>query len=267
MSEPLKRPATVLAISAHDPSGAAGLQADIEAINQCGCRCASLLTATTSQNTEMFEEVFPQPVEQLRKEARLLLADMSFAACKIGMLGAAATADFVADLLAQTGHIPVVLDPILYAGTGAAIADASLLGVLRSRLFPLATVATPNCREARELADTDDLGRAADQLLALGAANVLITGADEPTPSVINILFRRTAPPVTYEYDRLPHRYHGSGCTLASAIAALLARGLSVEAALEGAQSYTWNALRQGTLLGKGQYHPGRGNTPSQAPG
>lgn len=263
MSSLTEPPVTVLAISAHDPTGAAGLQADIETITACGCRCASLLTATTSQNTGIFEDAFPQPVEQLRREARLLLQDMRFAACKIGMLGAAATALFVADLLTGLGGIPVVLDPIIAAGTGTRIADAALLDAMKMRLMPLVTVATPNCQEARELGGTVEIERAAEALLRLGASNVLITGGDEPAPRVVNVLFRDSAPPIRYEFERLPHRYHGSGCTLASAIAAFLARGMTVEDAVAQAQVYTWNALRRGIRLGLGQYHPDRAAGPA----
>lgn len=256
MGRPAEAAANVLAISAHDPTGAAGVQADIEAINGCGCRCASLLTATTAQNTATFEQVYPQPVEQLRTEAAVLMRDMTFDACKIGMLGAAATALFVADLLENAGTLPVVLDTIITTGTGVRIADDETLAVMKTRLLPLATVATPNCREARQLSGTKDIERAADILLRLGARNVLITGGDEATPTVVNVLFRDSAAPLRYEFERLPHRYHGSGCTLASAIAAFLARGVAVDRAVSRALVYTWNALQQATRLGAGQYHP-----------
>ena len=258
MSSLAAAPATVLAISAHDPTGAAGLQADIETITACGCMCASLLTATTAQNTRSFEDVFPQPLEQLRREATLLTQDMCFAACKIGMLGAAATASFVAELLTELAGIPVVLDPVTAAGTGTRTADRALVDTMKTSLMPLVTVATPNCREARELSGTADIERAAEILLRLGAGNVLVTGGDAPTATVVNILFRQSAAPVRYEFERLPHRYHGSGCTLAAAIAAFLARGIAVDDAVSRAQTYTWNALRRGLKLGTGQYHPDR---------
>ncbi|MBI2993115.1 MAG: hydroxymethylpyrimidine/phosphomethylpyrimidine kinase [Gammaproteobacteria bacterium] len=258
MDRPARTTSTVLAISAHDPTGAAGLQADIETINSCGCRCASLLTATTAQNTAVFEQIYPQPLEQLRRQAAVLMQDMTFDACKIGMLGSAPTALFVADLLEDARNIPIILDPIMATGTGVRTADDQTVDALKTRLLPLTTVATPNCGEARTLSGTADIERAADVLLRLGARNVLITGGDEPTPTVVNVLFRQAASPLRYEFVRLPHRYHGSGCTLASAIAAFLARGMPVEGAVPRALEYTWRTLKQATRLGAGQYHPRR---------
>jgi hydroxymethylpyrimidine/phosphomethylpyrimidine kinase len=252
------RPPVVLAISGHDPTGAAGVQADIEAVAHCGARCATLITATTAQNTVAFDAVFPQPLAELRRAANLLLADMKFAACKIGLVGSPAIAEFIADLLGKIGPVPVVLDPVLRAGTGTPVADPSIIEVYRKRLFRLCTVVTPNCAEARALGGCEDAGEAARSIVAMGAEHVLVTGADEPTPQVVNTLHSEGGVAVRYEFDRIPGQFHGSGCTLSAALAALLARDRDVPSAVRLAQEYTHGALRRGYALGRGQLHPDR---------
>jgi hydroxymethylpyrimidine/phosphomethylpyrimidine kinase len=252
------RPPVVLAISGHDPTGAAGVQADIEAVAHCGARCSTLITATTAQNTETFEAVFPQPLANLRHAADLLLADIRFAACKIGLVGSPAIAEFIADLLGEIGPLPVVLDPVLRAGTGAPVADSPTVEIYRKRLFRLCTVVTPNCAEARTLGGCEDAAEAARRILAMGAAHVLVTGADEPTPRVVNTLHSADGVAVRHEFERIPGQFHGSGCTLSAALAALLARGLEVRGAARLAQEYTHGALLRGYALGRGQLHPDR---------
>jgi len=252
------RPPVVLAMSGHDPTGAAGVQADIEAITQCGACCATLITATTAQSTAAFDAVFPQPAAQLRRSADILLEDMQFAACKVGLIGAADIGELIADLLPRIGAVPIVMDPVLRAGTGAAIADRRMIETYRQRLLPLSTVVTPNCAEARALGDCDDVEIAAARILEMGATNVLVTGADEVTPRVVNILYPAQGDSVRFEFERLPGVFHGSGCTLSAALAAFLALGRDIATAARLAQEYTDGALRRGRALGRGQLHPGR---------
>jgi hydroxymethylpyrimidine/phosphomethylpyrimidine kinase len=251
-------PPVVLAISGHDPTGAAGVQADIEAVAQCGARCASLVTALTAQNTATFDAIFPQPIAVLRQAADVLLADMRFSACKIGLVGSPAIANFIADLLARMEPLPIVVDPVLRAGAGTRLADDETVEIYRQRLLPFCTVLTPNCAEARALAGCEDTAEAARRLCELGAANVLVTGADEATPGVVNILYASSGNTIRYEYDRIPGRFHGSGCTLSAALTAFLARGIEVEPAARLAQDYTHDALCRGRALGRGQLHPDR---------
>jgi hydroxymethylpyrimidine/phosphomethylpyrimidine kinase len=252
------RPPVVLAISGHDPTGAAGVQADIEAVARCGARCATLITATTAQNTGTFDSLFPRSVAELRRAADLLLEDMHFDACKIGLIGSAAVAAFIAELLPKIGRIPVVIDPVLRAGTGEPVADERLVEAYRRKLLGRCTIATPNCAEARRLGEHEDAQEAARRMLETGAANVLVTGADEATPAVVNVLYRSSGDPVRYEYDRIPGRFHGSGCTLSAALAAYLARGHGIESAVGLAQAYTHRALRGAFAFGRGQLHPDR---------
>lgn len=251
-------PPVVLALSAHDPSGAAGVQADIESCNANGVVCVSVLTALTAQNTARFDALLPQSPEHFRKQAELLLADIRIDAVKIGLIGSAELVDEIAIVLRRVPGLPVVLDPVLHAGTGTALSTDALLARIRSELLPLTTVVTPNLKEARQLTGVDDRDNAAQVLLERGCRSVLITGADEPTGKVINSLYRPGSAARHDEWERLPGVYHGSGCTLAAAIAAGLARGNDIETAVAGAQHYCWQALKHGYRLGHAQLHPKR---------
>ena len=249
---------TVLIIAGHDPSGAAGIQADIETMFACGVRCASLLTATTTQDTVHFVSLQPQRVEDFAAQAELLLADMRFSACKIGLLGNSDIAECVGSLIPRLAGIPVVLDPILRTGTGTVVTDAALFEAIRDRLLPMCTVITPNTAEARHLSGCETDSEAAQRLLALGAKNVLITGADEDTPSVLNTLYNCHGTQKQYEYRRLDGVFHGTGCTLSASFAAYLAHGFDMEEAARRAQEFTWSTLAAGGRVGRGQLHPDR---------
>lgn len=253
-----KHPAVVLVFSAHDPSGAAGVQADIESINRNGGRCVSVLTAMTAQNTGAFETIVPQPAADFRKQARLLLADISINAFKIGLIGSSALVEEIAAIISRHTSLPVVLDPVLHAGTGTELASADIIASLKQRLIPLTTVLTPNMKEALRLTGTNDKDSAAQALLELGCQSVLITGADQATDRVINSLYRPNTDPVHFEWERLPGVYHGSGCTLAAAIAAQLAQNRDLFEAVKNAQQYCWQTLKHGLQLGKSQLHPDR---------
>ncbi len=251
-------PPIILAFSAHDPSGAAGIQADIESINRNGARCVSVLTALTAQNTGAFESLLPQQPENFIQQARLLLADIPVAAFKIGLIGSADLVDVIADIVAQYPDLPVVLDPVLHAGVGTGLATAAMINRLMQRLIPLTTVLTPNLKEAQRLSGEADRDAAAAVLLDRGCRNVLITGADEQTDRVINTLYRADTEPVHFDWDRLPGVYHGSGCTLAAAIAAQLAQHNDVVKVVTTAQQYCWQTLAHGYPIGKHQQHPDR---------
>lgn len=251
----LHKPPVVLAFSAHDPSGAAGVQADIESINRNGGRCVSVLTALTAQNTGIFESILPQSVADFRHQSRLLLADIGINAIKIGLIGSPALADEIADIIAGHPDLPVVFDPVLHAGSGAELATTELIHHLKQGLIPLTTVLTPNLKEAQRLTGVNDKDQAAQVLLQLGCQSVLITGADQATDRVINSLYQADTAPIHFDWERLPGIYHGSGCTLAAAIAAQLAQNKNIVEAVNHAQHYSWYALKHGLQLGKSQLH------------
>jgi hydroxymethylpyrimidine/phosphomethylpyrimidine kinase len=250
-------PPVVLSLSGHDPTGGAGIQADIETIARLGAYPCTVITALTVQDTGNVRRVLPQPAADFLEQARTLLADMPVAAIKIGLLGSVGIVRAVEEILAETSGVPVVLDPILAAGGGRDLAGGELIAEIKSRLVPRATVITPNTPEARKLTGENDPDGCAQGLLKLGCPNVLLTGAHEDGPDVVNRWYGG-AGVVPSRWPRLPGSYHGSGCTLASALAACLARGLPMEAAVREAQKFTWEALSRGWRLGKGQYLPNR---------
>lgn len=234
----------VLCFSGLDPSGGAGLQADIEAIAALGGHAAVVCTALTVQDSQRvygFEAVSPALV---RQQAEAVLADLPVAAVKLGMLGSGAIADVIADILAAHPGVPVVLDPVLAANSGGNLANDDLAQAL-FRLFPRATVITPNTVEARRLAETDDLAAAVHTLLARGARHVLLKGGHEPGTEILNRLYAAGGLQGESRWPRLPGEYHGSGCTLASAIAAGLAAGLALPAAVARAEAYVAVALQR----------------------
>jgi len=254
----LIQPPVVLALSAHDPSGAAGVQADIESINRNGARCVSVLTALTAQNTGVFETILPQQAADFRQQARLLLADIRIDAIKIGLIGNPLLVNEITAIIAEYPGLPVVLDPVLHAGTGTDLSTNELIDRIKQGLLPLTTVLTPNLKEAQRLAGVNDKNQAAQVLLQMGCRSVLITGADQATGRVINSLYLHNFEPIHFDWERLPGIYHGSGCTLAAAVAALLAQGKNIDEAVEHAQQYCWNTLKHGIQLGKSQMHPDR---------
>jgi hydroxymethylpyrimidine/phosphomethylpyrimidine kinase len=249
----------VLTLSGNDPTGGAGIQADIEALASMGCHAAPVITALTIQDTGgvyRFEPVDPAVVVE---QARAVLEDMPVAAFKIGMVGSMENAECIHSLLVDYPHIPVVLDPVLSGGGGGSLADAHVVDALISMLLPQTTVLTPNSKEARQLAsEADSLDACAQELLDMGAEFVLITGTHENTPLVENRLYAEHRCLETFTWERLPETYHGSGCTLAATIAGLLAQGLEPFTAIHEAQEYTWEALKNGYRIGMGQHLPNR---------
>lgn len=249
----------VLAISGLDPSGGAGIQADIEALASMGCHTAPIITALTVQNTRGANGYQPVDPELIARQIHTVCADLPVAACKIGMIGSAEIAATVRAALADHTELPIVLDPVLAAGAGGSLADERTRAALLERLLPLATIVTPNTVEARRLAPAaETLDQCAHELLARGAEFVLITGAHEDTPLVINSLYGEGRLLEAWSWERLPGSYHGSGCTLAAAIAGLLAAGATPLDAVREAQEYTWETLRRGYSIGTGQRIPNR---------
>ncbi len=247
----------VLVIAGHDPSGGAGIQADIESIASAGCHAATVITSLTTQNTREVIDILPQDPEPFSRQIRLIMEDMEIVACKIGMIGSIDLLQVVINELSET-TFPIVLDPIISATTGKAFANKDLCNLMLTSLLPITTLITPNSNEAKLLTGSNDLTTAANKLLAYGTGSVLITGTHENTKEVINSLYTKEVPSIDYHWQRLAETYHGSGCTLSSRIAALLALDIDLISAVEKAQSYTWQSLKQGLNLGLGQAQPDR---------
>ncbi|MEP6655935.1 MAG: hydroxymethylpyrimidine/phosphomethylpyrimidine kinase [Betaproteobacteria bacterium] len=256
-------PPIVLTFAASDPSGGAGLQADVLTLASMGCHPLSVLTAITVQDTMGVEGVQALDAEWVSDQARCLLEDMPVDAFKIGVLGSVENIAAIAEILADYPDVPLILDPVLASGRGDELASDEMTHALRELLLPQTTVLTPNSMEARRLAEGEDdeeptLIVCAERLLAMGAEFVLVTGTHEQTPDVVNTLYGRGGIVRTDAWPRLPGNYHGSGCTLAAAIAATLANGLDVPEAVREAQEYTWNALKKAYRPGMGQFLPDR---------
>lgn len=255
----------VMSFAATDPSGGAGLQADLLTIASMGCHPLSVVTAITVQDTSGVDDVLPMDPEWVIDQARAMLEDVPVAAFKIGLLGSVENIVAIAEILADYPDVPLVLDPVLASGRGDELANEDMLDAMRELLIPQTTIITPNSIEARRLAldednDQDDpkLAECAKRILHMGCEYVLITGTHEQTPKVLNTLYAETGVLNSQSWARLPGIYHGSGCTLAAAIAALLAQGVDMQEAVKEAQEYTWQTLNAGFRPGMGQHIPDR---------
>jgi hydroxymethylpyrimidine/phosphomethylpyrimidine kinase len=246
-----KSPPSVLAFAASDPTGGAGVQADLLTLAARGCHPLSAVTALTVQDTHGIERVEPIDASLVAEQARRVLAEFRVAAFKLGVLGSAENAAAIAGILAEHPGAPVVIDPVLASGRGDALAAEETIAVMNDELFPLAAVATPNTLEAERLGGVS-------AMLAAGCRYVLLTGTHASDAEVVNRLYDARGLVREDRWPRLPGSYHGSGCTLASALAAALARGLPMAEAARDAQDYTWRTLKAGFRPGEGQFIPQR---------
>ena len=264
----MKKP-IVLCFSGADPSGGAGIQADIEAIASMGCHAATIITALTAQNSQGVKSFQTTDIDYLHTQADLLLADMQIDAIKTGMLATSAAVDAIIKIIITQPNIPLVVDPVMSGNIGGGLSHAGYAQTLSKSLLPLATIVTPNIPELYKLAPQghvaakeNNLAEACKKISSSGCQYVLVTGAHEDDPNnnqeVVNRLFKNGELIDKQTWPRLPGEYHGSGCTLASSLAALLAKKIDIVEAVHAAQDYTWRSLNAGQALGKGQQHPDR---------
>jgi hydroxymethylpyrimidine/phosphomethylpyrimidine kinase len=258
-------PPIVLVFAASDPSGGAGLQADIMTLSSMGCHPLSVVTAVTIQDTTGVDDVSAIDADWVADQARCVLEDMPVAAFKIGVLGSTEIIAAIAEVVSDYPEIPLILDPVLASGRGDELASEEMVSAMRELLVPQTTIITPNSLEARRLAmndsneeDDPDLAECARRIIASGCEYVLVTGTHENTPQVVNTLYGQDGVLRSDSWQRLPGSYHGSGCTLASAIAATIANGLAIGDAVKDAQEYTWQTLKAAFRPGMGQHIPDR---------
>jgi hydroxymethylpyrimidine/phosphomethylpyrimidine kinase len=252
-------PPMVLTFAASDPTGGAGVQADLLTIAALQCHPLSVITGLTVQDTSGVARMMALDARWILDQAQHLLADVEVAAFKAGVLGSAANVRAVSEIAAAHPAIPFVVDPVLASGRGDSLAADDLVPALREQLLPCATILTPNSIEARRLAAPEtDLAACARRLVDHGCKYVLITGTHESTNEVVNTLYDARGAVREDRWRRLPGEYHGSGCTLASAIAARLAQGAAMADAVVEAQDFTWRALAAGFRVGRGQLLPQR---------
>ena len=249
---------TALTIAGSDSGGGAGIQADLKTFLDHRVFGMSAITSVTSQNTQGVHRIDPVPVEGLEAQLAAVAADLPIGAIKIGMLGTAAhvlaTARFLRGL---SDRPPVVLDPVMVSSSGHRLLAPEAEEALRTELLPLATVITPNLPEVAVLSGAESL----DQQLGWASSQataVLVTGGDATTADVVDRLLRPGWPPRAWSSPRLGTRsFHGTGCTLSSAIAARLAHGRELDDAIDGAIMYVQALIRTGVDLGSpGGGHP-----------
>lgn len=251
----------VLTFAGSDPTSGAGIQADMLALASMGCHPLTVITALTVQDTAGVESFLPIDPDWVADQARCILEDIPVAAFKMGMLGSTEIVTVVAEVVSDYPDVPLVLDPVLSSGRGDEFAGDDMIAAIRELLIPQSTVVTPNIPELRRLADDDedaDLAECAQRLLDTGCEYVLVTGTHATSPDVVNTLYHRGGVLRSDTWQRLPGSFHGSGCTLAAALAANLARGLDIGDAVYEAQDYTWQALAHALRPGMGQHIPDR---------
>lgn len=254
-------PSIALTIAGSDSSGGAGIQADLKVFSALGAYGASVITAVTAQNTLGVTAIHAIPATVVARQIEAVFGDLEVAAVKIGMLGDPAVIKAVAESL-QGRDVPIVLDPVMVAKSGDSLLPDGAVSALRESLLPLADLLTPNLPEAARLLslpvaesvrEMESQGR---HLLELGPRAVLMKGGHGKGPLCVDLLVRESAETLWLEAPRQATKNtHGTGCSLSSALAAGLAEGLSLEAAVRGAHLYLQGAIAAADRLKVGQGH------------
>lgn len=253
------RPAlkVALSIAGSDSGAAAGIQADLKTFSALGVHGCTAITAITAQNTRKVAGVFEVPADAVRAQIKAVMSDSPPDAIKVGMVYSSDTIEAVAGLLSKT-KVPIVLDPILAAGTGYRLLQKGAMEPLVKRLIPLCTLVTPNRMEAEKLAgmkirDDRDVISAARKIRALGAKNVIIKGGHSGKDTVTDILLEKSGRITRMSNPRIRIKEtHGSGCNFSAAATAFLARRLTIAEACAGANEYVQNAIKSAVAVGKG---------------
>jgi hydroxymethylpyrimidine/phosphomethylpyrimidine kinase len=257
-------PGRVLIVAGSDSGGGAGIQADIKTVTALGGYAATAITALTAQNTQGVQGIFPVPPDFIAAQMQSVLGDIGADAVKTGMLGDVGTIEAVAHALPT--DVPVVVDPVMVAKGGARLLDQDAVKVLKARLVPLASVLTPNLPEAEVLTglkipDVAAMKAAAAALREMGAAAVLLKGGHLAGDVLTDVLVTDNGVE-TFSDARIDSRHtHGTGCTLASAIACGLAQGLELSAAVTRARAYVRRAIETAPGLGGGHGPLNHGHT------
>lgn len=253
MSQPI-----VLVFAGFDPTGGAGLQADIETINALGGHCCPLITANTIQNTQAFLRSQATDLDWLIEQTEHLLRDIQPDAIKIGLVTDPTHIIYIAEVITRFPTIPVVFDPVLRSGSGQTLTNKNLIDVMRSVLLPKVSVLTPNHYEAKTLSGKEGINEAVKTLSDCGSESIFVTGTDNASSKIEHQLFDQSGLIKSLYCEKLPGTFHGTGCTLSSAIAIKLAQGKTLFNAVEQAHHYTLETINQAEQIGKAQKHPKR---------
>ncbi len=258
-------PPTVLVFAANDPSGGAGLMADLLALASLGCHSLPVITAMTVQDTAGVQSFQAVDSELVDEQARFILEDIKIDAIKVGMVGSIENLAVIAEIASDYPDIPLILEPVFSMGRGEELAPEDLASAMRELMLPHTYLVVCNSDDARKLGSEDPeeqedlpLDAAAQRMLQYGGEYVLITGSHEKTAKVINTLFSRLGRVHSDSRERLPGSFHGAGATLASAIAGAMANGAEMLVAVQEAQEYTFQALSQAFRPGMGFLIPDR---------
>jgi len=246
-----------LTIAGSDSGGGAGIQADLKAFAAFGVHGSCVIVALTAQNTKEVTAIHPVPADFITAQLDAVMSDIGCDAAKIGMLANSKVISTVAEGLRKWHISKIVLDPVMVAASGARLLEDSAIATLKKVLIPLATVMTPNVPEAEVMVgypirNEAEIKKAAMDILALGCKSVLMKGGHLAGEKITDYFFAKDAKePMGIEHSRINKEGHGTGCTLSSAIAALLARGYSMEDAVKEAVSYVHHALERGYRVGE----------------
>jgi hydroxymethylpyrimidine/phosphomethylpyrimidine kinase len=246
----------VMAVGGLDPSGGAGLVADVQTLTQFGCHAATVMTANTIQDTHSVKSFQPQSAQLVREQLEVVFGDLHPSVVKTGMLVNAEIIDALIAVLQKHPQTMLIVDPVLSSNVGESLSEHSLIYALRERLLPLATLVTPNIPELSTLTGVE--GDPAAGASKLDKSDCLVTGTHRNTEAVINAYYKKGRLYREWTWPRLAHEYHGSGCTLASAIAAGIAKGQDPETSIDAAQRYVFNSLQSAFSPGGGQHIPCR---------
>jgi hydroxymethylpyrimidine/phosphomethylpyrimidine kinase len=257
-------PPIALTIAGSDPSGGAGIQADLKTFSAFGIYGASVITALTAQNTTGVSGVFPIPPDFIAAQFHSVISDLKVSAMKTGMLGDAATVEIVASLLGEAPAVPVVVDPVLVATSGDVLVSPDAIGALRRVLIPRAALITPNIPEASRLLDCSaaeteaEMLAQAEALMKFGCGAVLVKGGHGSGAEAVDVLFDGREHHVFRQPRIETSNTHGTGCTLSAAIAAGLSEGRGLQEAAATAKLYVWGALSAGARrqIGMGNNGP-----------
>ena len=259
MAEAQEPRGRVLVVAGSDSGGGAGIQADIKTITVLGGYAATAITALTAQNTLGVFGVLPIDPEFVAEQMSVVLADIGADAVKTGMLFSEEIISAVASTLeVRARRLPIIVDPVMVAKGGTALLQQRARAALVERMLPLAALLTPNAPEAEALSGVkveteSDMERAADRLLAFGASAVLIKGGHLPGDTIVDLLRTADGEAVRFEHPRIATKStHGTGCTLAAAIATGVALGFTLRDAVERAEDYVVEAIRTAPGLGQG---------------
>lgn len=249
----------VMTLSSHDPSGSAGIQADIETTASLGCHCTSIITAISAKDTLTLKHISPTETALLIEQARAILEDMPVKAIKLGLLGNVENIEAIHTILRDYPDIPVVLEPVTSELNNELFNAPAIINAIKTLLLPYTTIVTPDITEALELAQhADTLDACAQAILETGCRYVLISGTRRSSTDYESCLYGINFATKHYHWPRIPQVSHGCGATLAASIAAYLAHGFRIEDAAEQGQRFAWNALASSRQLGMGKRVPNR---------